>query len=120
MFYVNEIQAKVPCLFQAQFQAPIYGMMKNQQLPFSRIDTDEAVLMENCAAIDEKPNMNNTLGVARVSSTPAGQMGITPGTKIGAAQGVGLIVTNEKELRAFCNSVKDLNAGTPFVGKRGK
>ena len=58
MFYVSEIQTKAPSLFQTRLQKITYEALEKLQIPFERVDTDEAVTMEDCAAINEKLNMD--------------------------------------------------------------
>lgn len=58
MFYVSEIQTRAPGHFQTQLQELVYGTLNKLQIPFKRVDTDEAITMEDCAALDEKLNMN--------------------------------------------------------------
>lgn len=57
MFYVSEIQTEAPCRFQTQLQEKVYEALEKLQIPFQRVDTDEAITMEDCIAIDEKLNM---------------------------------------------------------------
>ena len=54
MFYVSEIQTKAPGHFQTQLQKKVYEALEELQIPFDRVDTDEAITMEDCVAIDEK------------------------------------------------------------------
>lgn len=58
MFYVSEIQTGAPCNFQTQLQELVYETLKKLQIPFERVDTDEAITMDDCIAIDRKLNMN--------------------------------------------------------------
>ena len=58
MFYVSEIQTEAPCRFQTQLQEKVYEALEKLQIPFQRVDTDEAITMEDCVAIDEKLDMN--------------------------------------------------------------
>lgn len=58
MFYVSEIQTEAPCLFQTQLQEKVYEALEKLQIPFQRVDTDEAITMEDCVTIDEKLDMN--------------------------------------------------------------
>ena len=58
MFYVSEIQKEPPARFQTQLQKLAYEALEKLQIPFERVDTDEAITMEDCVAIDEKLNMN--------------------------------------------------------------
>lgn len=58
MFYVSKIQTEVPCLFRTPLQEKVYETLEKLQIPFQRVDTDEAITMEDCVAIDEKLDMN--------------------------------------------------------------
>ena len=58
MFYVSEIQTEAPCHFQTPLQKKVYETLEKLQIPFQRVDTDEAITMEDCIAIDEKLDMN--------------------------------------------------------------
>lgn len=58
MFYVSEIQTEAPRRFQTQLQQKVYEALEKLQIPFQRVDTDEAITMEDCVAIDEKLDMN--------------------------------------------------------------
>ena len=58
MCYVSEIQTEAPCRFHTQLQEKVYKALEKLQIPFQRVDTDEAVTMEDCVAIDEKLDMN--------------------------------------------------------------
>lgn len=57
MFYVSEIQTEAPSHFQTQLQEMVYKSLADLQIPFERVDTDEAITMEDCVAIDEKLDM---------------------------------------------------------------
>lgn len=58
MFYVSEIQTKAPHHFQTPLQKLVYETLKELEIPFERVDTDEAISMEDCVTIDKKLNMN--------------------------------------------------------------
>ncbi len=58
MFYVSEIQTEAPCLFQTPLQEKVYATLSALQIPFQRVDTDEAITMDDCVAIDEKLDMH--------------------------------------------------------------
>ncbi len=58
MFYISEIQIEAPFNFQTHLQKKIYETLKNLQISFERVDTDEAITMEDCIAINEKLDMN--------------------------------------------------------------
>lgn len=57
MFYVSEIQTEAPSHFHTQLQEMVYKSLADLQIPFERVDTDEAITMEDCVAIDEKLDM---------------------------------------------------------------
>lgn len=57
MFYVSEIQTEAPSHFQTRLQELVYEALGKLQIPFERVDTDEAITMEDCVAINEKLNM---------------------------------------------------------------
>ena len=57
MFYVSEIQTEAPSHYQTRLQELVYGALGKLQIPFERVDTDEAITMEDCVAINEKLNM---------------------------------------------------------------
>lgn len=57
MFYVSEIQTSAPAQFQTPLQQRVYEALEELQIPFQRVDTQEAVTMEDCTAIDDKLQM---------------------------------------------------------------
>ena len=58
MFYVSEVQNKAPLRFQTELQKAVYDTLDKLKIQFERVDTDEAITMVDCAAINEKLNMN--------------------------------------------------------------
>ena len=54
MFYVSEITTEAPTEFKNQLQKETYKALKQLQIPFQRVDTDEAITMDDCVIIDEK------------------------------------------------------------------
>ncbi|MCM1126056.1 MAG: prolyl-tRNA synthetase associated domain-containing protein [Lachnospiraceae bacterium] len=58
MFYVSEIQQTVPAGYKTPLQEKVYQALSDLQLPFERVDTDEAVTMDDCVEIDQKLDMN--------------------------------------------------------------
>ena len=58
MFYVSEIQTEAPGRFKTRLQELVYKELERLQIPFERVDTDEAITMKDCAAIDKKLNMS--------------------------------------------------------------
>jgi Ala-tRNA(Pro) deacylase len=57
MFYVSSITDKAPLKTTTALQALVYQKLAEWEIPFERADTDVAVTMEDCAAIDEKLHM---------------------------------------------------------------
>ncbi len=58
MFYVSEIQTKAPDHFQTSLQQKVYETLEKLQIAFERVDTDEAITMEDCKVIDDKLDMD--------------------------------------------------------------
>ncbi len=58
MFYVSEIQTEAPSQFQTELQKLVYETLGKLRIPFERVDTEEAITMEDCAAIDENLKMH--------------------------------------------------------------
>ena len=54
MFYISEIQTTAPSEFQTPLQELVYNILQQMQVPFQRVDTDEAITMEDCILINEK------------------------------------------------------------------
>lgn len=57
MFYVSTITDKAPLTTTTKLQALVYQKLAEWNIPFQRVDTDVAVTMEDCAAIDAKLRM---------------------------------------------------------------
>lgn len=57
MFYVSEIQTDVPAVFHTKLQELVFHTLQNLDISFYRVDTEEAVTMADCAAINEKLDM---------------------------------------------------------------
>lgn len=57
MFYVSDIQTDKPQQTKTPLQEKVYATLYELSIPFERVDTDEAITMEDCVAIDEKLNM---------------------------------------------------------------
>lgn len=54
MFYVSEIMNNAPTEYSAEIQKKVYQALGNLNISYDRVDTDAAVEMETCFAIDEK------------------------------------------------------------------
>jgi len=58
MFFVSEIKSTEPELFKTLLQEKTYRTLEHLKIPFARVDTDEAVTMDDCVLINEKLQMN--------------------------------------------------------------
>ncbi len=58
MFYVSSITAQAPEKTSTELQGLVYQKLAEWAIPFQRVDTDVAVTMEDCAAIDYKLKMS--------------------------------------------------------------
>lgn len=57
MFYVSDIRTDAPEQYKNELQKKTYQALKALNIPFQRVNTDEAVTMEDCTAIDRKLDM---------------------------------------------------------------
>ncbi len=57
MFYISEIKHTRPETFKTALQRKVYGTLDRLCIAYERTDTDEAITMNDCTAIDEKMNM---------------------------------------------------------------
>lgn len=57
MFYVSKIFRNPPDDFRTPLQEKVYQTLTELKLPFERVDTDEAITMEDCVQIDDRLNM---------------------------------------------------------------
>lgn len=57
MFYISEIMNVAPATFKTALQQKVYEAFARLGIPFKRVETDEAITMEDCAAINEKLDM---------------------------------------------------------------
>jgi len=57
MFYVSEIQTQAPSDFKTPLQKLVYNALLELKIPFERVNTEEAITMNDCTAINEKLNM---------------------------------------------------------------
>lgn len=82
MFYVSEIQNIAPYNFNTQLQQMVYETLKELNISFLRVDTDEAITMQDCVSINEKLDMHmvKTLFLCNRQKT-AYYLFITPGNK---------------------------------------
>lgn len=57
MFYVSEIKRQAPDTTKTNLQKSVYETLEQLNILFERVDTDEAITMDDCVAIDEKLDM---------------------------------------------------------------
>jgi len=57
MFYVSEVKNTPPTAFGNDLQQLVYGTLEKLRIPFERVDTDEAISMNDCVLIDERLDM---------------------------------------------------------------
>ncbi len=57
MFNISDIYTTAPTEFKTPLQEQTYKYLKKLNIPFERVDTDEAITMEDCTLINEKLNM---------------------------------------------------------------
>lgn len=57
MFFVSDIMEKAPDSYNSPLQKMTYESLAKLQIPFKRVDTDEAISMEDCTCINEKLTM---------------------------------------------------------------
>ncbi len=54
---VSEIQTTRPKVYRTALQQSVYQTLEALQIPFERVDTDEVITMEDCAAVNQKLDM---------------------------------------------------------------
>ena len=57
MFYVSEIMKSAPTEFETELQKLVYTTLQALNIPFERVDTDEAITMDDCVVINQKLDM---------------------------------------------------------------
>ncbi|MGE6541052.1 prolyl-tRNA synthetase associated domain-containing protein [Bacillus luti] len=57
MFYISEVNAIAPIKFSNPLQEEVYLTLQKTNIPFQRVNTDEAITMDDCILINEKLNM---------------------------------------------------------------
>lgn len=57
MFFVSEISSKKPSGELTYLQEKVYESLSELGIDFERVDTEEAITMEDCVSINEKLNM---------------------------------------------------------------
>jgi len=57
MFYISEIQNTAPAEYKNGLQKKVYVILDKLEIPFERVDTDEAISMDDCILINKKLKM---------------------------------------------------------------
>ncbi|MBG9582546.1 prolyl-tRNA synthetase [Bacillus thuringiensis] len=57
MFFVSDIMKKAPDSYESPLQEMVYNTLTTLQIPFERVNTDEAISMEDCVEINQKLDM---------------------------------------------------------------
>lgn len=57
MFYISEIQSTSPLSFKSVLQQTVYSALEQLDIPFERVETDEAITMADCVCINRKLQM---------------------------------------------------------------
>lgn len=57
MFNISDIYTTSPKEFKTALQEKAYQALEALKIPFERVDTDEAITMEDCIQIDNKLEM---------------------------------------------------------------
>ena len=57
MFYVSDVYTTLPEKFKNELQEKIYKTLEELSINFERVETDEAITMEDCIEIDKKLDM---------------------------------------------------------------
>lgn len=57
MFFVSDIYATAPDEFSTPLQEIVYRTLLELNISFERVDTDEAITMEDCVQIEAKLDM---------------------------------------------------------------
>lgn len=57
MSYVSEVRTGAPARYRSPLQQRVYETLAALAIPFERVETDEIVTMEDCAAVNERLQM---------------------------------------------------------------
>lgn len=56
--YVSEVKTIPPEIFQTPLQELVYQTLEKLKVPYERVDTEEAITMEDCVAINQRLDMD--------------------------------------------------------------
>lgn len=57
MFYVSDVYTTKPETYLTPLQQAVYTTLDHLKIPFERVETDEAITMEDCILIDQRLQM---------------------------------------------------------------
>ena len=57
MFYISEIKKETPIKYKTDLQQKVFDTLTKLNINFERVDTDEAITMDDCTDINKKMNM---------------------------------------------------------------
>ena len=57
MFFVSDIYTTAPSEFKTELQEKTYKVLQDLHIPFERVDTDEAITMDDCVQINKALHM---------------------------------------------------------------
>ena len=57
MFFISDIYTTAPSEFKTVLQEKTYGALQDLHIPFERVDTDEAITMDDCVQINKALDM---------------------------------------------------------------
>lgn len=57
MFYVSKVYTTAPEKFKNELQEKVYKVLEELSVNFERVETDEAITMDDCVEINKKLNM---------------------------------------------------------------
>ena len=57
MFYISDIYTTEPKEFSTELQEKVYTVLKELDIQYERVETDEAITMEDCVEINKKLDM---------------------------------------------------------------
>ena len=129
MFYISEIFKDKPKNFKTELQRAVYNTLEGIGIQYERVDTDEAITMDDCVLINKKLNVKMVktlflcnrheyflfvtcgdkrfnsksfsaqMQVLRVSFAPEDKMQEMLGTKVGAATVFGLLFDKAGQIK---------------------
>ena len=57
MFFISDVKKVAPAEFKTPLQEKVYKVLQELQIPFERVDTDDAISMKDCILINQKLDM---------------------------------------------------------------